>query len=200
MGIFGPSSKDVWREFASEIEGEFIEGGIFKAPRIESNFENWTIVIDSYSQSSGNSSQTYTRLRAPYKEKTSLDFKIYKSGIFSGLGKTFGMQDIKTGDKDFDENFIVKGSDHSKVKELLQLEKLRELISVDNKIRIQTKREKSMFSAKLGEDINQLYFIANGMIKDRERLANMYFLAAFFLRQLELIGIASEENPEVELK
>ena len=200
MGIFGGSSKEIWREFALEIEGEFIEGGIFKAPRIESNFENWTIIIDTYTQSSGNSSQTYTRLRAPYKEKISLDFKIYKSGIFSGLGKTLGMQDIKTGDKDFDENFIVKGSDDSKIRELLQGEKLRELISRDNKIRIETKREKSIFSARLGEDINQLYFLANGMIKDKERLTNMYFLAAFLLKHLEFLGIASEENPQVELK
>lgn len=200
MGIFGPSQKDVWREFATEIEGDFKEGGIFKASKIEGKLENWTITIDTYTQSSGNSSSTYTRLRAPYKEISQLDFKIYKSGIFSGLGKALGQQDVKTGDQEFDENFIVKGSDDEKVKQLLQLDKLRELISLENKIRIESKREKSPFSAKLPGDVNQLYFLANGLIKDKERLTNIYFLAAFILKQLAAIGIASEEDPGVDLK
>lgn len=200
MGIFGTSQKDIWREFATEIEASFIEGGVFKANKIESKFENWTITIDTYTQSSGNTASTYTRLRAPYKEIQKLDFKIYKSGIFSGLGKALGMQDVRIGDHEFDENFIVKASDDEKLRQLLQLDKLRGLINLENKIRIETKRKKSPFSSKLAEDVNQLYFIGNGVIKDKERLANIYFLAVFILKQLASIGVASEESPKVELK
>lgn len=200
MGLFGPSQKEVWSEFAEEIEGKFIEGGIFKGNKIEARFENWTITIDTYTQSSGNTSQTYTRLRAPYKELQKLDFKVYKSGIFSGIGKALGMQDVIIGDSEFDENFIIKGSDDDKLKELLQLDKIRELISIESKIRIETKREKSLFSSKLPEDVNQLYFIGGGVIKDKERLTNIYFLAAFILKQLSQIGVAAQDNPQVELK
>lgn len=200
MGIFGPSQKDIWREFAEEIEGSFIEGGVFKSNKIEAKFENWTITIDTYSQSSGSSSSTYTRLRAPFKEIIPIDFKIYKSGIFSGLGKAMGGQDVLTGDSRFDEDFIVKGDDEDKIRELLSLDKIRNLIRLEDGIRIETKREKSPFSAKFPKDVNQLYFIGNGVIRDKERLANIYFLAALLLKQLSNIGLASEEDPEVELK
>lgn len=200
MGIFGPSQKDVWSEFADEIEASFIEGGVFKGSKIEGKFENWTITIDTYSQSSGNTTSTYTRLRAPFKEIMPMEFKLYKSGIFSGIGKAIGGQDVLTGDSKFDEDFIVKGNPEEKIKELLSLEKIRNLIKIEDKIRIETKREKSPFSAKLPRDVNQLYFIVNGVVKDKERLKNIYFLAAFLLKQLGNIGMAREEDPGVELK
>lgn len=200
MGIFGPSQKDIWREFAEEIQASFVEGGVFKANKIESRFENWTITIDTYTQSSGNTSSTYTRLRAPFKEIIPIDFKIYKKGIFSGIGKAMGGQDLLTGHSEFDQAFIVKGDNEEKIKELLSLDKLRQLIEVEDKIRIETKREKSIFSAKLPTDVNQLYFIGNGAIKDKNRLTNIYFLAAFLLKQLSNIGVASEEDPQVDLK
>lgn len=200
MGIFGPSQKNVWSEFAEEIEASFIEGGVFKGNKIEAKFENWTIIIDTYSQSTGNTTSTYTRLRAPFKEIIPIEFKLYKSGIFSGIGKAMGGQDVLTGHGKFDEDFIVKGNPEEKIKELLSLDKIRDLINIEDKLRIETKKEKSPFSAKLPRDVNQLYFIVNGVVKDKERLTNIYFLAAFLLKQLSNIGVAREEDPEVELK
>lgn len=88
-----------------------------------------------------------------------------------------------TGYSEFDDNFMVKASNESKVRELLVLDKIRELIEIENKIRIQARREKSPFSAKFSKDMNQLYFIGNGVIKDKNRLTNIYFLAAFILKQ-----------------
>lgn len=200
MGIFGPSQSEIWNEFANEIEADFVKGGVFQADKVISRFENWTITIDNYSQSSGNVTTTYTRFRAPYKEVERMDFKIYKSGIFSGLGKSFGMQNILTGDSVFDEKFIIKGDNEEKLIELLQLDKIRELIKAEDKIRIETRREKSILSAKLPQDVNQLYFIEDGTLKDKTRLTNIYFLIIFMLKQLTKIGVASEEDPGVKLR
>lgn len=200
MGIFGPSQSEVWSEFTSEIEAEYIKGGVFQADKIISGFENWTVTIDTYSQSSGNSTATYTRFRAPYKELENMDFKIYKSGIFSGIGKALKMQDVLTGDSDFDQKFTVKGNNEGKLKELLELDKIRQIIKAEDKIKIETKRDRSPFSSKLPQDVNQLYFLENGLIKDKERLTNIYTLIVFMLKQLTKIGIASEEDPKVELK
>lgn len=200
MGIFGPSQSEVWSEFASEIEAEYIKGRVFQADKIISKFENWTVTIDTYSQSSGNSTATYTRFRSPYKELENMDFKIYKSGIFSGIGKALKMQDVLTGDNDFDQKFTVKGNNEGKLKELLELDKIRQMIKAEDKIRVETKRGRSPFSSKLPQDVNQLYFLENGLIKDKERLTNIYTLIVFMLKQLTKIGIASEEDPKVELK
>lgn len=200
MGIFGSSQSEVWNEFANEIEADFVKGGVFQSDKVISIFENWIITIDNYSQSSGNVTTTYTRFRAPYKELERMDFKIYKSGIFSGLGKSFGMENILTGDSEFDEQFTIKGDNENKLIELLELDKIRELIKVEDRTRIESRREKSILSAKLPQDINQLYFIVNGTLKDKNRLTNIYFLIIFMLKQLTEIGVASEEDPGVKLR
>ena len=200
MGIFGPNQSEIWKEFAGEIEGDFIEGGVFQAKKIISRFENWTITIDTYSQSTGSSTATYTRFRAPYLEVENMDFKIYKRGIFSGIGRAFGMKDIATGDREFDEKFVIKANNEEKLKEFFESDRIKQLIQTEDKIKIETKRDKSPFSAKLPQGVNQIYFLGNGVIKDKERLENIYFLMVFMLRQLTKIGVASTEDPKVELR
>jgi sensor c-di-GMP phosphodiesterase-like protein len=54
--------------------------------------------------------ETVTRLR-----EEGFRFAIYRKGFFSDLGKLMGMQDIEVGDPEFDEAFIIKGNDESKV-------------------------------------------------------------------------------------
>ena len=65
-----------------------------------------------------NSYVAYTRMRAPYVNPEGFRFTIYRKGVFSDLGKLLGMQDIEVGDPDFDEAFIIKGNDESKVRDL----------------------------------------------------------------------------------
>ena len=40
-------------------------------------------------------------------------FTVYRKGIFSDIGKWFGMQDIEIGDEDFDRDFILKSNQES---------------------------------------------------------------------------------------
>ena len=50
-------------------------------------------------------------------------------GSSATSGNGFGMQDIEIGDPQFDEDFIIKGTDESQVRALLSHPKLRELIA-----------------------------------------------------------------------
>ena len=95
----------------------FVEGGFWKGSKVQSHVGPWTITLDTYTESSGESSTTYTRMRAPYVNPEGFRFTIYRKGPFSGLGKLLGMQDIEVGDPEFDEAFIIKGNDESMVRD-----------------------------------------------------------------------------------
>lgn len=198
--IFGPNQKEVWQEFAKEIEGQYKEVGFFKANRIESKFENWTIVIDTYTQSSGKTSTVYTRIRIPFKIEEDFEFQMYSKSFFSDIGKALGMKDIEVGYKDFDDNFIIKGNNQEKLIELFKNERIRELIQRQKRVNLDIKDGKRLFNKELPEDVRVLYFYDMGVIKDSERLKNLYFLMVLLINQLSEIGVASKEDANITLK
>lgn len=200
MGLFGPSQEEIWTQFANEVGADFVNEGLLKAKKVVGRFENWVITLDTYTVSTGKSSITYTRLRAPYITKDGFNFKIYKKGLFSNVGKTLGMQDVEIGDPEFDENYIIKGSDETKLIELLSSDKIRELISLQKNFHMEVKDDEGRFGSKIPDNVDVLYFQGNGVIKDIERLKNLYMLFALVLNKLFLMGSADKEGPDVTLK
>ncbi|HKG21047.1 MAG TPA: DUF3137 domain-containing protein, partial [Blastocatellia bacterium] len=101
--ILGPSQEEVWRRVSSEIGAEFIKGGFFKGVnRVEARVKGWDITLDTYTVSTGKSTVTFTRMRAPFVNRDGFSFTIYRKSIFSGLGKLLGMQDVEVGGPKFE--------------------------------------------------------------------------------------------------
>lgn len=190
MGLFGPSQREVWQQFADEIGGEYIEGGFFKSQKVIGKFENWTITLDTFTRSTGKTSTTYTRMMAPYKTNDEFKFKIYRKGIFSELGKVFGMQDIEIGYSEFDDEFIIKGNNQQKIIELFSSDRIRDLIRSQESILLEIKDNKGWFSDNSEEGVYELYFESIGVIKDIERLKNLFILFVLVLNRLIIIGSA----------
>ena len=199
-GIFGPNQEEIWNQFAGEIGADFVNEGFWKGKKVFARFENWVVTLDTYTQSTGKTSTTYTRIRAPYLNKDGFNFKIYKSGWFSDIGKTFGMQDVEIGYPEFDDKFIIKGNDEVKLKELFSSEKIRELINSQENIHLEVKDDEGWFGTDFPDGADELYFQTVGVIKDVERLKSLYMLFALILNKLCLMGSAYEDDPEVTLK
>ncbi|MDR7857824.1 hypothetical protein [Tissierella sp.] len=199
-GIFGPNQEEIWNQFAGEIGADFVNEGFWKGKKVVARFENWVVTLDTYTQSTGKTSTTYTRIRAPYLNKDGFNFKIYKSGWFSDIGKSFGMQDVEIGYPEFDDKFIIKGNDEVKLKELFSSEKIRELINSQENIYLEVKDDEGWFGTDFPDGADELYFQTVGVIKDVERLKSLYMLFALILNKLCLMGSAYEDDPEVTLK
>jgi hypothetical protein len=116
MGWFGPSKDEVWRQLGEGIGADFVQGGLWKGAKVQAHVGPWTITLDTHTESSGEHGTTYTRMRAPYVNPDGFRFTVYRQGVFSGLGKLLGMQDIEVGDPDFDEAFLIQGNDEEKVR------------------------------------------------------------------------------------
>jgi hypothetical protein len=199
MGWFGPDKEAVWRQLCAEIGAEFIKGGHWKGDKVQAHVGTWTITLDTYVVSDGHSQTTYTRMRAPYVNPEGFRFTIYRAGVFSGLGKLLGMQDIAVGDPDFDEAFIIKGNDEGRVQTLFADGRIRGLIRAQPTIQLDVKDSEGWFGPKFPENVDELHFQVFGVITDVARLKSLFDLFAAVLEELCKIGSAYEQDPGVVL-
>jgi hypothetical protein len=196
---FGPSRAEIWRQLSDKVGGRYVERGFWKGDCVEAAHKDWIVTLDVIVVPAGKVQIPMTRLRAPYVNPTRFRFDVYREGVFSGIAKAFGMQDIEVGDADFDERFIVKGTDESQVKALLANPRVRELIEGQPDIRFGVRDDDGWFSTRFPEDVDQLHFEVSGDIKDVERLSLLYELFAETLDQLTRIGAAYAAPPQVRL-
>jgi len=198
--MFGPSKSEIWKELSGEIGADYFEGGFLKNGKITLEHGEWVITLDTYAVHTGKSTIIYTRMRAPYVNKDGFRFTIYRKSIFSWVGKLFKMQDIEIGDPQFDEDFIVQGEPEEKVKRLLSNRKIRELIENQKTIHFMVKDDEGWFKQKFPEGVDELHFQVVGIIKDKERLKELFDLFSEVLDELCRIGSAYKDSPDFELK
>lgn len=197
--LFSPSKEEVWRQLADQINADIVDGGFWKGTRVEARIGEWTVTLDTYVVSSGRTSTTYTRIRAPYVNADGLRFCIYRRDFFSDFAKRLGGQDIEIGDVRFDRDFIIKGNNPEKVQILFSNARLRELIQSQPAIRLEVRDDEGWFGAKFPEGVDELRFTVIGVIRDVNRLKQLFELFAETLQHLCAIGSAYEDDPRVHL-
>ena len=67
MGLFGPSRGEVWQQLSDAIGATYTPGGFFKGDRVDARVDDWIVTLDTFTESDGKTSTTYTRLRAPFR-------------------------------------------------------------------------------------------------------------------------------------
>jgi hypothetical protein len=107
--LFGPSQNEIWQHVAAGVGGQFDPAGFWKGGgKISVEVGEWTLTLDTYTVSTGKSSVTFTRMRAPYVNADGFRFVVHRVGWFTPVQKLFGMQDIEIGQAPFDDHFVVK--------------------------------------------------------------------------------------------
>jgi hypothetical protein len=197
--LFGPSKQEIWQRLCAEIGANYVAGGFWKGDKVQATHGEWTITLDTYAVSTGKVTIIYTRLRAPYVNPHRFRFTIYRRGLFSDIARWLGMQDIEVGHPDFDRDFIIKGTDEQKVRALFDSPRLRELITAQSQIHFTVKDNEGLFGPNFPADADELCFTVAGIIKDMDRLKQLFELFAETLDQLCRIGSAYEQAPNVRL-
>jgi len=195
--LFGPSKQEIWRQVCAEIGADYVQGGFWKGDKVQATHAEWTITLDTFAVSTGKVTIVYTRLRAPYVNPDHFRFTIYRRGLFSDIAKWLGMQDIAVGHSDFDRDFIIKGTDEQKLQALFDNPRLRELIAVQPQIHFTVKDNEGLFGASFPVDTDELCFTVTGVIKDVDRLKQLFDLFAETLDQLCRLGSAYEQAPKL---
>lgn len=195
--MFGPSQREIWRQLSDEIDARFVQGGFLKGDKVQASHGAWTVTLDKYVVSTGKVTIVYTRMRAPYVNPDGFRFRVYRTGLFSDLGKLLGMQDVEVGHPDFDRDFIIKGTDEGKLRQLFASPKIRALIEAQKDIDFSVKDDEGWFGATFPDGVDELAFQVVGVIKDVERLKKLYDLFGETLDELCRMGSAYESDPGV---
>ncbi len=198
-GMFGPSRKEVWQQLSREMGARFVEGGFAKPDKVQATHGEWTVTLDNFAVHTGKVVIVFTRMRAPYVNPDGFRFRVYRRGVFSDLGKALGMQDVEVGHPGFDEDFIIKGSDEAKLRQLFANPKIRELIDAQKDIDFSVKDDEGWFGATFPDGVDELLFQVGGVIKDIDRLKLLYELFAETLEELCRMGSAYRSDPHVQL-
>ena len=199
--LFGPSRKEIWRQFAKQIDAKYWENGSwgFDRSKVIAQHNEWIITLDNLDEA-GEGDNIYTRIRAPYINKDGFRFTIYRESFFSPLSRYFGMQDVEIVHQPFDDDFVIKGNDEYKLWKLFKNDRIRELISRQPQIHlsITSPVDQTWYNKPFKSNTDELRFKIHGIIKDMDQLKSLFELFAELLDHLCHIGAAYENDPRIK--
>lgn len=184
--VFGPGQEEVWAQLCMEIDGQLVRGSR-RGNKVQAQVGDWTLTLDTFTESSGESSSTFTRMRAPFLNPDRFRFNIYRAGFGSNVAQFFGLRDIEVGDPHFDERFVVASSSPAKVRALLANQRIRELLHAQRRIGRFAIRigEPAFHASRYPAGVDVLYFHVVGVIKDVELLKALFALFTEVLHELD---------------
>jgi hypothetical protein len=189
--VFGPVREDIWRQLATEIGGNFVDGGFWSGGTVEASRGPWriTLAIVRFGRTRA------TLMRTPYVNADGFRFNVYRRQIFSELGKMLGMQDVDVGRPEFDRDFIIQGTDETKLRRLFANARIRELIAAQPKVCFTVQEPPGIFARDVFAEVpptnvNTLDFLVVGTLKDKERLRLLFDLFTETLDELCRMGSA----------
>ncbi|MFH1125817.1 MAG: DUF3137 domain-containing protein [Candidatus Altiarchaeota archaeon] len=165
---------------ASQTGCSFDPGGWFRSPRVSGNYRNRNLLIEVYREHhhhqhhgrSSTSSTEYTKIQVNHTATLPLEMEVYPGTFFSAIGKKLGMQDIQTGNPEFDKVFVVKGSDESVVRQILDLELQAKLLKLRASVHVYPSM---VYSRMIGlvSDKDFLLNIVNAMVDIADKLERL---------------------------
>ncbi len=102
-----------WEAVGARLGLARVKRGFFKTDALVGDSGGVALVADTYTQSYGESSQTFTRVTADHPGLP-LDLQVAKEGLLAGLAKrVWTGEDVQTGDAGFDDHMLLRGpEDH----------------------------------------------------------------------------------------
>ncbi len=146
----GVERESSWAAFAERHEGEVFRDEKGRIDGVRVAYRDWTVVVDTYTVSTGQSSITYTRGLAGFHAQVPFRCKVWKEGFFSRVGKRLGMQDLKVGRPTLDRDFVVQSDSPGHVRSLLAGSRVGELLERHPKFQYEVRKRKG--SKKESED------------------------------------------------
>jgi hypothetical protein len=193
-----PKQADVWPALAEAVSGDYrvTKRGKPKEVRVEDRGR--LLTLDTYTVSTGQSSTTYTRVRAFYRDRDGFQFKLSSENPFTRLFARLGMQDIVVGWPALDQKYVIKSNDPAKVKQLMMGSAVGGLLAAAKPVGLSIKSASRKEKKALGPDVVQLSAEVTGVEKDPERLKWMLAVVSETLDYLARVGSAGTDRLDLE--
>lgn len=163
----GETSKSVMKALAERYNGVFVERKHDEQQKAKIVFEGFEIVFDYYVYYSDKPQQLFTRVVVGFTSVHNFEFELYRLSLFSRIGKFLGLiKDVEIGVREFDSKFVIKSNDGFKIKALLSIKEIRDLIEKQEKINFSISTDAGIWGGKLPENQYELSFHRGGIITD----------------------------------
>jgi hypothetical protein len=122
---------EAWKAMAEDLGLSYSRPSSWQPGTITGAHMDFQIQIYVFTRGSGKNKTTLTAVKTFVNPQLSMGLKISREHMFSGLGKMLGFQDIQTGDKEFDDRFVIKGKDEPAVHRFLTPGLRQEILRYD---------------------------------------------------------------------
>jgi hypothetical protein len=147
-----------WELLAQELGLSYTRWEWYSTGFITGTMGEVQVEINTFYRGSGKNRRFFTKIVADLQPSLGLNLHVYREGFLSEVGKVFGMQDLKTGDRDFDDRFIIKGSDEGRILAFLGPDVRRALLDFE------------LLSGYVELNDEQVYWESGGFEADREKM------------------------------
>jgi hypothetical protein len=183
---------DPWYDFASEVGGAYqeVEGGLWGQThsRVAVAAGDWAIILEARERQEGQySSATYTLIRAPFVSNDWFRFKLTRRP------KPSEASDPSVTYPEFEREFMISGTEESKVRALIANARIRELVQRQPSINLQVIHP----WWPLPHRKRELRFEERGVIRHVARLETLFELFGETLNHLCAMGSASSDPPDL---
>jgi hypothetical protein len=199
---------EAWGEVAAALEGRIDADRKGRPERVTFRHVDWDVVLDTYTVSTGNSSSTYTRVRAlfngrpdgrnddrygdRYGDQGHFDLAITRRNPFHALAWLFRIREAPIGYGRFDRTFFVRSNGPGLAKSLLRGTNVGRLLLDDPKLRLVVKKPGKRIRKAAGEEVREVQLQVSGVVKDPRRVEDMVRLCMEVLDELVRLGPAVE--------
>lgn len=104
-------------------------------PQFMGDYGNVRLDIRSERRSSGKHTHYYTVINIYLRGANEFQVKVVKQGLLQKIGKALGMQDIITGNEEFDQKFILKSNDEERARQIFDFRFTNEFLAIENQLR-----------------------------------------------------------------
>ena len=185
--------REAFQSAASDIDATFVAGKRSSGDEVHLEHGPWKVTLDTYVQSTGQTSVTYTRARALYVAKEDFTLRISRRNVFTRIAELFGFYGLLVGDQELEGKYTIKSSNAPRGRSLMMDRRLRELIKIQPSLGLEIRRLSWGMRRKKGDGVRAVAVQTTGVVTEPDRLANYVLLVASTLDQLVRIGAAYEE-------
>ena len=192
-----PSKEEAWGQLATSLGGQIQTDRKGKPQQISFADGDWEIVLDTYTVSTGQSSATYTRVRAlmngqgdPGREE--FELSVTRRNPFHGLARLFGIREVSIGYGRFDHTFFVRSNEPNHARSILRGTNIGHLLLANPSVKLEVKRPGKRIRKAAGEGTREIHLQTGGVVKDPRLLQDMLRLCSDLLQELLRLGVVRE--------
>lgn len=175
--LFGKNYAPMWREFANDINGTLTIQSEFV---VRCDYNGFVLIFDTFTHYTTVGASTYDteyiRCQVEVISTDNLKFRLTPQGLLEDIGKWFGAQDIVIRDRDFDNKFMIKGSDDYKIQQFLSSVQIKNFLLRDKLIRFELTDEEGIIDVNPSAGHSMLYYVSNKKITNISQLKDLYLL------------------------